>query len=210
MQQQRGQDSSVPAFSALLLLSLVFAYLEFRAFGHDVPMPMYGYLLAAVVALANLLVSRFSEDLQHLQLRLVSNGLLVMGTAIGAVFLQKYSAYHAIEFVLLLVWLGSLGRLGVRLTLPLNLLLAIAFIAVMYLTGISGFWISLVSLLLGSAVLLGGFLGYASERILATQKLSVAVPQLPQVALNRRLRQIRMMQMCAPRHSSIGQRIPSR
>jgi diguanylate cyclase (GGDEF)-like protein len=165
MLRQSGQDSSAPAFAGLLLLSLAFAYLEFRAFGHDVPMPMYGYLLAAAVALGNLLVSRFSEDSQYVQLRLVANGLLAMGAVIGAVFLQKYSAYHVIEFVLLLVWLGSLGRLGVMLTLSLNLLLALAFIAVMYQTKISGFWISLVSVLLGSAVLLGGFLGYASERI---------------------------------------------
>jgi diguanylate cyclase (GGDEF)-like protein len=165
MLRKSGQDSSAPAFAGLLLLSLAFAYLEFRAFGHEVPMPMYGYLLAAAVALVNLLFCRFSEDSQHVQLRLVINGLLAMGAVIGAVFLQKYSAYHVIEFVLLLVWLGSLGRLGVLLTLSLNLLLAIAFIAVMYLTKISGFWISLVSVLLSSAVLLGGFLGYVSERI---------------------------------------------
>lgn len=165
MQRQGGQDSSSPAFAGLLLLSLAFAYLEFRAFGHDVQIPMYGYLLAAAVAIANLLINRFSEDSPHVQLRLVVNGLLAMGSVIGAVFLQKYSAYHAIEFALLLVWLGSLGSLGVLLTLSLNLLLAIAFIGVMYLTKISGFWVSLVSVLLGSAVLLGGFLGYASERI---------------------------------------------
>jgi diguanylate cyclase (GGDEF)-like protein len=146
-------------------LSLAYAYLEFRAFGHDVPIPMYGYLLAAVVALVNLLISRYSEDPLHLPLRLVVNGLLAMGAVIGAVFLQKYSAYHAIEFVLLLVWLGSLGSLGVLLTLSLNLLLAVAFIAVMLLTAISAFWISLVSVLLGSAVLLGACLGFTSERI---------------------------------------------
>jgi len=164
IQQQRGQNSSVPAFAALLMLSLAFAYLEFRAFGHDMPLPMYGYLLAAGVALANLLISRFSESIPHLPLRLTGNGLLAMGSVIGAVYLQKYSAYHAIEFVLLLVWLGSLRSMGVLLTLTLNLLLTIAFIAVMYVTDVSGFWISLVSVLLGAAVLLGGYLGYVAER----------------------------------------------
>jgi len=165
MQRQSGQDSSAPAFAGLLLLSLAFAYLEFRAFGHDVQIPMYGYLLAAAVAIANLLINRFSEDSQHLQLRLIVNHLLAVGSVIGAVYLQKYSAHHVIEFVLLLVWLASLGSLGVLLTLSLNLLLAIAFIAVMYLTNISGFRILLVSVLLGSSVLLGGSIGYASERI---------------------------------------------
>ncbi len=164
VQQQRGRGSSVLAFAALLLLCLAFAYLEFRAFGHDVPIPMYGYLLAAVVALANLLVSRFSVEPMHHQLRLVTNGVLAMGTVIGAVFLQKYSAYHAIEFVLLVVWLGSLKTVSVVSTLIMNLLLATSFVAVMFITDISGFWMLLVSVLLTAAVMLAAYLGYLAER----------------------------------------------
>ena len=164
MQQHRGKDSSVLAFAALLLLCLAFAFLEFRAFGHDVSMPMYGYLLAAVVALANLLVSRFSVESMHHQLRLVTNGVLAMGTVIGAVFLQKYSAYHAIEFVLLIVWLGSLKTVSAVSTLVMNLLLATSFVAVMFITDISGFWMLLVSVLLAVAVMLAAYLGYLAER----------------------------------------------
>ena len=36
LQLQGGQDSSILAFGALFILSSAFAYLEFRAFGHDV------------------------------------------------------------------------------------------------------------------------------------------------------------------------------
>jgi diguanylate cyclase (GGDEF)-like protein len=164
MQKQRGQDESVLSFGVLFLLCLAFAYLEFRAFGHDVPMPMYGYLLAAVLALVNLLISRFSAELFHHQLRLATNGLLAMGTVIGAVSLQKYSAYHAIEFVLLIVWFGSLKTVRMVSTLALNVLLAISFVGVMYLTDISGFWMLLVSVLLTVAVLLAASLGYLAER----------------------------------------------
>ena len=164
MQKQRGQNASAFAFGVLFLLCLAFAYLEFRAFGHDVPMPMYGYLLAAVLALVNLLISRFSAELFHHQLRLATNGLLAMGTVIGAVFLQKYSAYHTIEFVLLIVWLGSLKTVRMVSTLALNVLLAISFVGVMYLTDISGFWMLLVSVLLTVAVLLAASLGYLAER----------------------------------------------
>jgi len=39
-----------------------------------------------------------------------ANCVLAMAIVIGAVFLQKYSAYHAIEFVLLAVWLGGLDE----------------------------------------------------------------------------------------------------
>ena len=164
MQKQSGQRSSMFAFGVLFVLCLAFAYLESHAFGHDVAMPMFGYLLAAAIALLNLLISRFSVELPHHQLRLVINGLLAMGTVIGAVFLQKYSAYHTIEFVLLIVWLGSLKKVRMVLSLGLNALLSISFIGVMYLTDISGFWILLVSVLLAVAVLLAASLGYLAER----------------------------------------------
>ena len=164
LQQRSGPDSSVLAFTVLFLLSLAYAYLEFRAFGHDVPIPMYGYLLAAGMALINLLVCRFSEEQAYLQMRFVANGLLAMGTVIGAVYLQKYSAYHAIEFVLLTAWLGSLRPLGTIVTLVINALLAIAFLGVMFVTNVSSFWIVLVSILLAAAVFLGGYIGYQTER----------------------------------------------
>ena len=164
LQQRSGPDSSVLAFTVLSLLCLAYAYLEFRAFGHDIPIPMYGYLLAAGMALLNLLICRFSVEHHYLQVRLVSNGLLAMGSVIGAVFLQKYSAYHAIEFVLLVAWLGSLRPLSMVVTLVMNSLLAVAFVGVMYMTNVSTFWIALVSVLLASAVALGAYIGYQTER----------------------------------------------
>jgi diguanylate cyclase (GGDEF)-like protein len=164
LQQQRGRDSSVFAFGALSLLCLAFAYLEFWAFGLEIVMPMYGYLLAALLALANLLVSRFSTESTHQQLRLVTNSLLAMGTVIGAIFLKKYNAYHVVEFVLLIVWMGSLKTVGMMSTLVLNVLLACAFVAVMYMTEISGFRMLLVSVLLFAAVMLAAYLGYLAER----------------------------------------------
>jgi diguanylate cyclase (GGDEF)-like protein len=164
MQPQIGRESSVFAFAALFLLCLAFAYLEFRAFGLEIVMPMYSYLLASVLALSNLVISRISAELFYHQLRLVANGLLAMGTVIGAVFLQKYSAYHVIEFALLVVWLGSLKSVRMVSTLVLNVLLACVFVAVMYVTEISYFWILLVSVLLAAAVMLAAYLGYLAER----------------------------------------------
>ena len=164
MQQSRGRSSSVFAFATLLLLCLVFAYLEMRAFGHDVAIPMYGYIAAAVLALANLLISRFSPELLQHNLRLVGNGVFAIGIVILAVFLQKYKAHHAIEFVLLAIWLGSLNSVRLILTLSLNALFASVFLAAMYATEISGFRISLVAVLLVAAVLLGAYIGYLTER----------------------------------------------
>ena len=164
MQQSRGRSSSAFAFGVLFILCLVFAYLESRAFGHEVAIPLYGYILAAVAALVNLFISRFLADLYHHNLRLLGNGVFVSCTVIVAVYFQKYSAYHAIEFVLLAAWLGTLKTVRLIVTLSINTVLAILFIAAMYATGVSGFWISLVTVLLVAAVLLGAYIGYLTER----------------------------------------------
>jgi diguanylate cyclase (GGDEF)-like protein len=164
MQEQRGRDSSVVAFGVLFFLCLAFAYLEHRAFGLEVAVPMYGYILSAILALANLLVSRFSPELYHHNLRLIGNGVLTMAVVIAAVFLQKYSAYHALEFVLLAVWLGSLKSVRMILTFAINAVLAIIFILAMYITEVSVFWMPLVSVMLGAAVFLAAYIGYLTER----------------------------------------------
>jgi len=164
MQEQRGRSSSVFAFAALFILCLAFAYLEYRAFGHDVAVPMYGYFLCAILALANLLLSRFSPELHRHNLRLIGNGVLATVTVISAVFLQKYSGYHAVEFVLLTVWLGSLKSVRLIVTFGINAVLAIIFVLAMYITEVSAFWIPLMSVLLGVAVLLGAYIGYLTER----------------------------------------------
>ena len=163
-QQSRVRKSSGYAFGVLLALTLAFAYLEYRAFGHDVPIPMYGYSLAALLALCNLLLNLLSTGTYYQAIRLVANGVLAMGTVIGAVYLQKYSAYHVIEFVLLAIWLGSLRAVGMVFTLAINLLLASLFVAVMFVTDISGFWMTLVGTLMLAAVLLAGFIAYLTER----------------------------------------------
>ena len=164
MQEQLGRSSSVTAFAALFILCLAFAYLEYHAFGHDVAVPMYGYFLCAILALANLLLSRFSPELHRHNLRLIGNGVLATVIVISAVFLQKYSAYHALEFVLLCVWLGSLKSVRLIVTFGINAVLAIIFVLAMYITEVTAFWIPLVSVLLGVAVFLGAYISYLTER----------------------------------------------
>ena len=165
MQEQQGRSSSVFAFAALFVLSLAYAYLEYRAFGHDVAVPMYGYFLCATLALANLLISRFSPELHRHNLRLIGNGVLTTLIVISAVFLQKYSAYHALEFVLLTIWLGSLKSVRLIVTFGINAVLAIIFVLAMYITEVSAFWIPLVAVLLGVAVCLGAYISYLTERV---------------------------------------------
>ncbi len=164
MQEQHGRRTSAIAFAALSVLCLAFAYLEFRGFGHNVSAPIYLYLLAAILAIANFILSRFSAELHYHKLRLIGNGVLAMGTVISAVFLGKYIPYHALEFVLLVVWLGSLNSVRQIFTFLTNAILTLVFVAAMYVANVSGFWISLVSVLLGTAVFIGAYIGYLTER----------------------------------------------
>ncbi|MFT5217982.1 MAG: diguanylate cyclase (GGDEF)-like protein [Planctomycetota bacterium] len=165
LQSTRGRSSSVFAFAALLVLSLAFAYLEMRAFGLDVSTPMYLYFASAVLALANLLLSQFSKKLYWHNLRLIGCGVFAMSAIILALVLQKYSAYHVIEFVLLIVWMGALKTARLLYTSLVNLLMSTAFVGAMFITDISEFWILLVVVLLGCSVFLGSYLGYMIERI---------------------------------------------
>jgi diguanylate cyclase (GGDEF)-like protein len=164
MQEQDGRSASVLAFGVLFFLCLAFTYLEYRAFGHDVALPMYGYLLSAILALANLLLSRFSSASYFPNIRLIANGVLAMAVVTVAVFLQKYSAYHTLEFILLAVWLGSVKSRRLRITFAINAVMANGFILAMYFTEISAFWIPLVAVLLGTGVFLGAYIGYLTER----------------------------------------------
>ena len=164
MQEQGGRSSGVLAFGMLFLLCLAFTYLEYRAFGHDVALPMYGYFVSAILALTSLLISWFSSGSYLHNFRLVSTGVLAMAVVITAVYLQKYSAYHTLAFILLAVWLGSLISVRVLLTFAVNAVLANVFILAMYFAEVSAFWIPLVAVLLGAGVLLSAYIGYLTER----------------------------------------------
>jgi diguanylate cyclase (GGDEF)-like protein len=176
-QQSRIHRSGVLAFAVLLFLNLAFAYLEYRAFGHDVVLPMYGYLAVAGLALGNLLISQFLPNPYQLKLRLIANGIASMCCVIWAVYLQKYSAYHALEMSLLLVWMGSLNVTRFMTAVLISMIMVGGFLAILQLTSISSFWINLVAILLISAAVVGCYLAYILER----QRRSLYL----QTALNR-------------------------
>jgi diguanylate cyclase (GGDEF)-like protein len=176
-QQSRARRSGVLGFTILLLLNLVFAYLEYRAFGHDVAFPMYGFLAAAGLALGNLMISQFLPNPYQLNLRLIVNGVASMCCVIWAVYLQKYSAYHLLEMSLLIIWLGSLNVTGFLTTALISLVMVGGFLAILQLTNISSFWINLVAILLLSTAVVSCYLAYVLER----QRRSLYL----QTALNR-------------------------
>ncbi len=160
----RGRSSSVFAFSVLFCINLSFCYLEFRAFGFETSVPMYGYLASAIVALVNGLLSQFGKKLYMQNLRLISNVAISMGFVIAAIYLQKYSAYHTAEMSLLVIWLASLNAIRFVITSITSTVSIAASLIILNITDVSAFKIGLVAVFLIVAAILGGYLSYLLER----------------------------------------------
>lgn len=160
----RGRSSSVFAFSVLFVINLAFFYLEFRAFGVEESLPTYGYLVAALIALGNALLSQFGKKSYLQNIRLILNVAISMGVVIMAIFLQKYSAYHTAEMSLLVIWLASLNAMRFLLTSIASVVAIAAYLALLNFAEVSAFWISLVAVFLIVAAILGGYLSYLLER----------------------------------------------
>lgn len=163
-EELRGRSSSVFAFSVLCFINLVFYYLELRAFGVEVSAPMYGYSLVALIALGNALTSQFIKKPYAQNIRLLANGVLSMLIVMVAVYLQKYSAYHTAELAILIIWLAALNAVRFIITSIVNILVIVLYIATLMLSDVSGFWVVLITVLLFTATVLGGYLSYLLER----------------------------------------------
>ena len=159
-----GRRSSVLAFGVLGLINLAFFYLEYRAFGVETSVPMFGYLCTALLAFANALVSQYGKNPLFQHIRLIANAGLSMAVVMVAVYLQKYSAYHAVEMSILIVWLGSLPSVRFLFTTIINVIVIALFLSGLYFADISGFWVMLVAVVLFTAGLLGAYLSYLFER----------------------------------------------
>jgi diguanylate cyclase (GGDEF)-like protein len=159
----RGHSATL-AFGVLLFLNLTFAYLESKAFGRESSIPMVGFLVVALLAAVNLVLERINREFEWLPARLLACIMISMGIVIFAVYQQKYSAYHLIEFSFLLFWLGSLGALRVSMTTALNLIFTGLFLSVMYLTEFSVFWVEIVGILLLCVTITVASFAYLSER----------------------------------------------
>ena len=160
----RGRSASVFAFAILSFLSLAFAFLEHKAFGRENLIPMYGYIVVAGLALGNLFVSQWVRNPYWPNLRLIINGIACMSFVIVAVYLQKYSAYHALEMSLLIILMGSLNVIRFPIATLVTLVMASVFLYTMHYTKISIFWTNIVAVFLLSAVFIGAYFSYILER----------------------------------------------
>jgi len=163
-EELRGRSSSVFAFAVLGLINLAFFYLEYSTFGVETSVPMFGYLFAAIAALANALVSQYVKNPCMQNIRLIANVGISMCFVMVAVYLQKYSAYHAVEMSVLIVWLAALNTARFLHTSIVNVLFITLFLVGLSFAEVSGFWIIRISVILFTAAILGAYLSYMLER----------------------------------------------
>ena len=119
---------------------------------------MYGYLLAAgLFALDHLVLAQLGRISDHTSSKIRVSSINAACSLLPAFsplyYLQKYSAYHAIEFILLAVWLGStkVAESARLFSLGINLVIGRSFSLSASCTchrNFELFWITLVSIVL--------------------------------------------------------------
>lgn len=137
-QAGRGRSSGIYALSALIVIILAYAFLEFWIIGVNSLIPMYAYLAIAAISVVSLVYSVVSDSDQVLRLRVLGPGLLTLLVVLGSVAMQQYRIYHAVEISLLTIWLAGLAALNFRLSGYLSIATLAVFIAVAFLFGADG------------------------------------------------------------------------
>ena len=162
-----GSGSSAFALGILCVLSLTFAYLEYRALGVKESMiPMYCFIATSFIAVVNALTSQFVKKPFFQDWRLLLNGAIAMSVVIFAIVLHTFSPYYIAELVILIVWMGGLNAVRFITTSIVNVsAVALFLVALNYAkTPISSFWQVNIALILVSSALLSGYLSYLLER----------------------------------------------
>jgi diguanylate cyclase (GGDEF)-like protein len=163
-QLDRGRSTGIYALFALFLINLSFAMLEHWILGVKSSVPMYSYLVVAIIALAIAIFGVSNESKSALKMRVLIPAVMSFIVLLVAVFLQQYRIYHAIEISLLVIWLGSLAVLNFQLTAILSVFCVVVFTAMAYLFGATELKLTGLVLLEVAAVSLALYLSYLLER----------------------------------------------
>ena len=164
-QQQRGRSTGIYSLTALMVINLSFAFLEYWILGLSSTLPLYSYLVAALTSLMVISFSVLSSSTYALKSRVLVPGLLTLLVLLSAVYLQQYRLYHAIEIVLLVVWLGSLNILSFRVSALVGLLATGLFTGVAYFAGATDLKLTGLLAMMVAAYALTLYLSYMLERL---------------------------------------------
>jgi diguanylate cyclase (GGDEF)-like protein len=163
-QLDRGRSTGIYALFALSLINISFAMLEYWILGVSSSIPMYSFLLVAVISAAIAVFGISSDSKSALKMRVLIPAIMSFIVLLAAVFLQQYRIYHAIEICLLVIWLGSLSVLNFRLSAILTVLCVVFFTAMAFLFGATELKLTGLILLELAALILAVYLSYLLER----------------------------------------------
>lgn len=163
-QANRGRSTAIYSLSALAVINLAFAFLEYWILGLNSSIPLFSYLFIAVLSVLLVLYSMLSSSTTALKLRILVPGMMTLAVMLLGIYLQNYRLYHAIEITLLVLWLGSLNILSFRLSAVLSLLTISVFSGVSFISGATGIKISGLLALMFAAYFLALYLSYIMER----------------------------------------------
>ena len=162
-----GSDSNAFALGILCVISLTFAYLEYRALGVKESMiPMYCFIGTAFITVLNALTSRFGKKPHFPEWRLLLNGAIAMSVVILAIMLHTFSPYYVAELAILIIWVGGLNAVRFMTASAVNVSAVALFLVALNFakTPISSFWQINIALILVSSVLLSCYHVYLLER----------------------------------------------
>lgn len=163
-QHDRGRSTGIYALLALCLINLSFASLEYWVLGVTSTVPMFSYLVVAIMSAAIGVFGITNESKSALKLRVLFPAALSFIVLLAAVFLQQYRIYHAIEIALLLIWLGSLSMLSFSLISIISLLCAAIFTSMAYFFEATELKLTGLLLIEVAALTLAIYLSYVMER----------------------------------------------
>ncbi len=163
-QHDRGRSTGSYALLALSLINLSFAALEKWVLGVTSSVPMYSFLVVAVISAAIAVFGVSSDSKSALKMRVLIPSLMSFIVLLVAVFLQQYRILNAIEIGLLVVWLGSLSVLNFRLTAILSVLSVVIFTAMAYMFEATSSMLKGLVIVEIAAITLAIYLSYLLER----------------------------------------------
>ncbi len=171
-QHNRGRSTAIYSLASLAIINFTFAFLEYWILGIESQGPLLSYIFIAFVCVGLTVFSVVSSQTNMLKMRIIVPGLLTLMILIWALYLPNYRLYHAIEIILLVVWMGSLNVLRFRQSFLLSLSAGSAFIIAAYFAGaVSTKLIGLIALMI-AAFALALYLCYMMERFRRTMFLT--------------------------------------
>jgi diguanylate cyclase (GGDEF)-like protein len=163
-QLDRGRSTGIYALLVLFLINLSFTLLEYWVLGVKSSVPMFSYLVVAVISAVIAVYGISNENKSALRMRVLVPAAMTFIVLLAAVFLQQYRILNAVQISLLLIWLGSLSMFNFRLIIGLSVFCGVIFTAMAYFFEATKLMLIGLVIVEITAITLAIYLSYLMER----------------------------------------------